>query len=76
MCCDTWDFSYDYVWDIVILSLIMTGWDVSYDYGWDFCDVIHETMNCDCVWDVLCENVLCYSCWYICYVVECGVKWK
>jgi hypothetical protein len=36
-----------------------------YDYGWDFCDVIDETMDlnivmCDCVWDVLCENMLCY----------------
>jgi hypothetical protein len=48
-----------------ILSLIMTGWDVSYyDYEWDFYDVIDETMDLNiviwCVWDVLCENILCY----------------
>jgi hypothetical protein len=47
------------------LSLIMTRWDVSYyDYEWDFYDVIDETMDLNivmwCVWDVLCENILCY----------------
>jgi hypothetical protein len=65
-----------------ILSLIMTGWDVSYyDYGWDFCDVIDKTMDFNivmwlCVRCFMWKYVVLYSCWYICYVVECGVKLK
>ena len=58
-----------------ILSLISTGWDEPYyDYGWDFCDVIDETMDLNIVMWLCVKYVVLYSCWYICYVVDCGVK--
>ena len=66
-----WDVSYyDYGWDL---------WWNWWDYGWDFCDVIDETMDLNiviwlCVRCFMWKFVVLYSCWYICYVVECSVK--